>query len=74
MVLLLADPELKASTSAPLVEADHGCSETMSAEIDWLMKRPQWPALQAAGKVVRVRQIAEKTTTETAYYLLRRVL
>ncbi len=74
MVLLLADPELKASTSAPLVEADHGRIETMSAEIDWLMKRPQWPALQATGKVVRVCQIAEKTTTETAYYLLRRVL
>lgn len=78
VVLLLDDPELKASTSAPLVEADHGRIETrtatVSTEIDWLQKQHQWPALKAIGKVVRVRQTAEKTTTETAYYLLSRVL
>ena len=78
VVLLLDDPELKRSTSAPLVEADHGRIETrtatVSTEIGWLEKQHQWPGLKAIGKVVRRREIAEKTTTETAYYLLSRVL
>ncbi len=78
VVLLLDDPELKASTSAPVVEADHGRIETrtamVSTEIDWLQKQHQWPGLQAIGKVQRVRETTEKTTTETAYYLLSRVL
>ena len=78
VVLLLDDPELKASTSAPVVEADHGRIETrtamVSTEIDWLEKQHQWPGLKAIGKVVRVRETAEKTTTETAYYLLSRAL
>jgi predicted transposase YbfD/YdcC len=30
----------------------------------------QWPGLTAIGKVVRIRETATKTTTETAYYLL----
>jgi len=74
VVLLLDDPELKASHSQPLVEADHGRIETrtatVSTEIGWLQKQHQWPGLKAIGKVVRVRETAEKTTTETAYYLL----
>jgi len=78
VVLLLDDPELKASASAPLVEADHGRIETrtatVSTEIDWLMKQHQWPGLQAMGNVVRVRETAEKTKAETAHYLLSRVL
>ncbi len=78
VVLLLDDLELKASTSAPVVEADHGRIETytatVSTEIDWLQKQHQWPALKAIGQVVRIRETAEKTTTETAYYLLSRVL
>jgi predicted transposase YbfD/YdcC len=78
VVLLLDDPELKASTAAPVVEADHGRIETrtamLSTEIDWLQKQHQWPGLKAIGKVVRVRETADKTTTETAYYLLSRVL
>ena len=78
VVLLLDDPELKASTAAPAVEADHGRIETrtatVSAEIDWLQKQHQWPSLKAIGKVVRKRETADKTTTETAYYLLSRVL
>ena len=78
VVLLLDDPELQSSTSAPLVEADHGRIETrtatVSSEIDWLQKQHQWPGLKAIGKVVRVRETAEKTTTETAYYLLSRAL
>jgi predicted transposase YbfD/YdcC len=78
VILLLDDPELKASTSAPLVEADHGRIETrtamVSTEIDWLQKQHQWPGLQAIGKVVRRRETTDKTTTETAYYLLSREL
>jgi len=74
VVLLLDDPELKSSTGAPVVEADHGRIETrtatVSTEIDWLQQQQQWPGLKAIGKVVRVRQTADKTTTETAYYLL----
>jgi predicted transposase YbfD/YdcC len=74
VVLLLDDPELKASHTAPLVEADHGRIETrtatVSSQIGWLQKQHQWPGLEAIGKVVRVRQTADKTTTETAYYLL----
>ncbi len=78
VVLLLDDPELKASTAVPVVEADHGRIETrtatVSTEIDWLQKQHQWPGLKAIGKVVRVRETADKTATETAYYLLSRVL
>jgi predicted transposase YbfD/YdcC len=78
VVLLLDDPELKSSTSVPVVEADHGRIETrtarVSTEIDWLQKQHQWPGLKAIGKVVRRRETAEKTSTETAYYLLSRVL
>jgi predicted transposase YbfD/YdcC len=74
VVLLLDDPELKASRTAPLVEADHGRIETrtatVSTEIGWLQKQHRWPGLKAIGKVERVRETAEKTTTETAYYLL----
>ena len=78
VVLLLDDAELKSSTSTPLVYADHGRIETrkamVSTEIDWLQKQHQWPGLKAIGKVVRMRETADKTTTETAYYLLSRVL
>jgi predicted transposase YbfD/YdcC len=78
VVLLLDDPELKASTAAPVVEADHGRIETrtapVSTEIGWLQKQHQWPSLKAIGKVVRRRETADKTTAETACYLLSRVL
>lgn len=74
VALLLDDPELNVSAARPVVEGDHGRIETrtatVSTEIDWLQNKHQWPGLQAIGKVVRVRETAEKTTTETAYYLL----
>ena len=48
VVLLLDDSELKASTAAPLVEADHGRIEsrtaTVSTEIDWRQKQYRWNA------------------------------
>lgn len=78
VVLLLDDSESQVTTTKPVVEGDHGRIETrtatVSSEVDWLQKQHRWPGLKAIGKVVRVRQTAEKTTTETAYYLLSRVL
>jgi len=72
--LLLDDPESKVSTGAPVVEGDHGRVETrtatVSTEIGWLQKQHQWPGLAAIGKVERIRETPEKTSAETAYYLL----
>lgn len=77
VALLLSDPETKTETAQPVVEADHGRIETRTAtvcsEVQWLQKQHQWPGLKAVGKVVRVREMPEKTTTETAYYLLSKV-
>ena len=74
VVLLLNDPDTQAETSKPVVDADHGRIETrtatVSTEVEWLQKQHHWPGLKAVGKVERVRETAEKTTTETAYYLL----
>jgi predicted transposase YbfD/YdcC len=71
---LLDDPECQATASAPEVEGDHGRIETrtatVSTEIGWLQREHGWPGLAAIGKVKRVRETADKTTTETAYYLL----
>ena len=74
VVLFLDDPECKATTAAPVVESNHGRIETrtttVSTDIDWLQEDHQWPGLKAVGKVVRIRETPDKTTTETAYYLL----
>jgi predicted transposase YbfD/YdcC len=70
----LDDPQSKVVTAKPTVDADHGRIETraatLSTDIDWLQEDHQWPGLIAIGKVARIRQTADKTTTETAYYLL----
>jgi len=67
------DPASKTTTAKPVVEADHGRIETRTAsvctDIDWLADHG-WPGLAAVGKVVRTRETATKTSTETAYYLL----
>jgi predicted transposase YbfD/YdcC len=72
--LLLDDPESKVATAAAMVDGDHGRVETrtatVSTDIDWLQKQHAWPGLAAVGKVVRIRETADKTTSETAYYLL----
>jgi predicted transposase YbfD/YdcC len=72
--LYLDDPECEAATSKPDVDADHDRIETrtatVSTDIDFLQQDHQWPGLKAVGKVVRIRETAMKTTTETAYYLL----
>lgn len=70
----LDDPQSKVVTAKPTVDADHGRIETrtatLSTDIDWLQQDHQWPGLIAIGKVVRIRETTDKTTTETAYYLL----
>jgi predicted transposase YbfD/YdcC len=76
--LFLDDPSCQASMTKPLVEADHGRIETrtatVSTDIEWLRKDHQWPGLAAIGKVVRIREAPDRTTTETAYYLLSKTL
>ena len=73
-VLLLNDPACRISTAKPVVDADHGCIETriasVCADIAVLKEVHRWPGLAAIGKVVRSREIAAKTSTETAYYVL----
>jgi len=70
----LDDPKCGASVGKPTVDADHGRIETrtamISTDINWLQENHQWPGLTAIGKVVRIRETVDKTTTETAYYLL----
>src|SRR5664279_5010418 len=71
--VFLDDPLTKATTEHTTVDADHGRIETravaISTDIDWLQERHQWPGLKAIGKVTRTREIGDKTSTETAYYL-----
>lgn len=78
VVVLLNDPEAPQTTMPPEVEAGHGRIETrtatVSTEVEWLQQQHQWPGLKAIGKVVRVRETAGKTATETAYYLLSKAL
>jgi hypothetical protein len=63
--LLLDDPECKAAIAVPDVEGDHGRVEaltaTVSIDIGWLQKEHKWPGLAALGKVVRVRETADRT-------------
>jgi len=74
VVGFLDDPECKASTAEPVVDADHGRIETraatVSTDIGWLQEDHHWPGLAAIGKVVRIRETPGKTTTETAYHLI----
>jgi len=71
--VFLDDPLTKPTTQHTTVDADHGRIETravsISTDIDWLQERHGWPGLQAIGKVTRTREIGDKTSTETAYYL-----
>ena len=70
----LDDPARAATASARTVDGDHGRIETRiatdSTDIDWLQTEHRWPGLAAIGKVIRIRETAARTTTETAYYLL----
>ena len=70
----LDDPKAEATTANTTVDGDHGRIETraalVSSHIDWLQEQHQWPGLKAIAKVTRIRESAQKTSTETAYYLL----
>src|SRR5208337_4317317 len=72
--MFLDDPANDAIAVKTTVDADHGRIETrtstISTAIGWLQDHHQWPGLKAIGKIVRSRETATKTTTETAYYLL----
>lgn len=72
--IFLDDHAHGATASAQTIDADHGRIETrtatLSTDIAWLQAGHHWPGLAAIGKVTRVREIAAKTSTETAYYLL----
>ena len=70
----LDDPACPAAASVQTVDGDHGRIETRTAtvctDIDWLQADHHWPGLTAIGKVERTRETADKTSTETAYYVL----
>jgi predicted transposase YbfD/YdcC len=72
--MFLDDPAAEAVAAHTSVDVGLGRIETristISTAIDWLQENHQWPGLNAIGKIVRTRETAAKTTTETAYYLL----
>jgi predicted transposase YbfD/YdcC len=74
----LDDPQAALAVGASMIDGDHGRIETrtgtVSSDIAWLQQGHDWPGLAAVGKVVRIRETAERTTTETAYYLLSRAI
>lgn len=74
----LDDPARAASHVHTSIDAGHGRIETRTStvcsDIAWLQDHHHWPGLAAIGKVIRTRETATKTTTETAYYLLSTVL
>jgi hypothetical protein len=73
----LDDPKAEATTRNTTVDGDHGRIESrtavVSTSVDWLQEQHGWPGLQAIAKITRrIRETAEKTSSETAYYLLSR--
>lgn len=72
--LFLDDPAGTGTTTAQTVDGDHGRIETrtgtVSTDISWLKEQHEWPGLAAIGKVERSRETTDKTTQDTAYYLL----
>lgn len=70
----LDDPDRRAEAAHTVVDGDHGrietCTSLVSADIGWLQEQHAWPGLAAIGRVVRTRETATKTSTETACYLL----
>jgi len=76
--LFFEDPECAAVAGPALVETSRDRIETRTAtvwtDVGWLEKNHRWPALAAIGRVVRVRETGEKTSSETAYHRLSQVL
>ena len=72
--LFLDDPDTPVA-QATQVGKGHGRIETrvasVSADIDWLQERHDWPGLQAVGKVRATRRQKDDVSEQTRYYLLR---
>jgi predicted transposase YbfD/YdcC len=69
------DPEVANNfQSFQSVDTDHGRIEArmalVSVDICWLHERHDWPGLAATGKVTCTREIDEKQTSQTRYFLL----
>ena len=60
-------------TVTETVEKDHGRIEirryALSSQIDWLNAKPEWPGLQAVGRVESTRCIGDNISTECRYFL-----
>ena len=60
----LDDPQTKLSVSRSTVDGDHGRIETrtgmVSTDIAWLHEDHRWAGLGAVGKIVRVRETADR--------------
>lgn len=75
-VKLWLDSETEAGRLPVLetTEKDHGRIEvrryTLSAAIEWLSQKQEWPGLQAVGRVESTRIIGDKTSIECRYYLV----
>jgi len=56
------------------VDGDHGRIETrrhwITSDIDWLRRHHPWAGLKSIGMVERRREIDDKISTETHYYIL----
>ena len=56
------------------VDAGHGRLETRKAlishDVAWLDERHHWPGLRAIGKVVATREVGDKTSCQTRYFLI----
>jgi predicted transposase YbfD/YdcC len=72
--LFLDDPAFIPDSIHTATDAGHGRIETrtsaVSTDIAWLQERHRRPGLAAIGKVTRIREVAGRTSMETAYYLL----
>src|SRR3954468_14365797 len=68
------DPTRTAELVYTTVDGEHGRIETrtslVSTDIAWLQEHHAWPGLAAIGRVLRTRELGDKVSTETAYYLL----
>jgi len=72
--LFMEDDKTLPADTLTTTDADHGRIEVrrhaVISDIGWLQERHHWPGLKAVGQVVRSRESRDKTTAETAYYLL----
>ena len=71
--LFLDDPATPVAQAAQ-TNKGHGRIEirtaSVSDDVAWLEERHQWPGLAAVGKITASRQVGERTSVESRYYLL----